>query len=511
MLKRTFIHPILFALFPVLFLYAQNATEMRIGEIFLPIFLAAILAALIYFGLRFVVREPDKRAMLSSLILLSFFSYGHFISFLDKSDFIRHNHHLASYLFVILLATLSYGLIKFLRKRKKKLVGVTVFLNRTALILVLIQLAVAATTIFGRDNISKTDLELSTEFTASENLPDIYYIILDGYGRADILKEQYNYDNSEFLNGLKELGFFIADSSYSNYCATVQSLASSLNFDYLHTLAKFDSEAFDRTPLSKMMINNRLFPFLKKFGYKSVSFESGHTPAHLDKVDYYFHPGATLSEFQNILINTTPIFHLLNISRSQFAMHRTRISYLIDKIPDLNYISSPKIVFGHLISPHPPFVFGENGEPKQRSWPFAFSDGDHYTIQGGTKEEYISGYRGQLKYISKQILSMIKKIIANSENDPIIIIQGDHGPGSELFWQSLPNTNIKERFSILNAYYLPGLKNKELLTADLSPVNSFRLILREYFRADLELLDNHQYFTTRTRPYKFLEVTRELP
>ena len=30
--------------------------------------------------------------------------------------------------------------------------------------------------------------------------PDIYYIILDGYARLDILENLYGYDNSDFLN-----------------------------------------------------------------------------------------------------------------------------------------------------------------------------------------------------------------------------------------------------------------------------------------------------------------------
>ncbi len=39
-------------------------------------------------------------------------------------------------------------------------------------------------------------------------LTDIYFIVLDGYGRSDVLKEFYEYDNSDFLRGLKEKGFY---------------------------------------------------------------------------------------------------------------------------------------------------------------------------------------------------------------------------------------------------------------------------------------------------------------
>jgi hypothetical protein len=36
--------------------------------------------------------------------------------------------------------------------------------------------------------------------------PDIYYIILDGYGRSDVLKNEYGYDNSDFLNASEGFG-----------------------------------------------------------------------------------------------------------------------------------------------------------------------------------------------------------------------------------------------------------------------------------------------------------------
>src|SRR5690606_20870239 len=85
--------------------------------------------------------------------------------------------------------------------------------------------------------------------------PDVYYIILDGYPRADILAERYGYDNSEFLEGLESRGFYIADGSHSNYGQTILSLTSSLNMDYLDTL--IDIEASQDASVGI------LYPFLK--------------------------------------------------------------------------------------------------------------------------------------------------------------------------------------------------------------------------------------------------------
>ena len=66
--------------------------------------------------------------------------------------------------------------------------------------------------------------------------PDVYYIILDGYARSDYMRDVFDYDNSEFLEFLRDRGFFIADRSKSNHNWTALSLASSLNMDFVQNL-----------------------------------------------------------------------------------------------------------------------------------------------------------------------------------------------------------------------------------------------------------------------------------
>lgn len=64
----------------------------------------------------------------------------------------------------------------------------------------------------------------------NNSLPDIYYIIVDGYGRSDLLKELFEYDNSTFLQFLSDRGFYVAEAAHSNYVQTSLSIASSLIF-----------------------------------------------------------------------------------------------------------------------------------------------------------------------------------------------------------------------------------------------------------------------------------------
>jgi len=78
----------------------------------------------------------------------------------------------------------------------------------------------------------------SAVVSTQASTPDICYIILDGYGRADMLQSVYGFDNSEFINALEQRGLVVENGSQSYYPRTILSLASSLNMQYLDTMSK---------------------------------------------------------------------------------------------------------------------------------------------------------------------------------------------------------------------------------------------------------------------------------
>jgi hypothetical protein len=99
--------------------------------------------------------------------------------------------------------------------------------------------------------------------------------------------------------------------------------------------------------------------------------------------------------------------------------------------------------------------------------------------------------------------------MASSQQAPIIVIQGDHGSQLYADLNAMESTCYKERMSILNAYYLPGIAADQV-SADVTPVNTFRLILKHYFGAPLDHLENKAYFATINAPYSFIDVTNRL-
>jgi len=501
-------HPFLFAVFPVLFLYAHNATLIPPGEIVMPLVIVTGFSLCTTLLLTLLVRDRMKCAVILSLFLLLFFSYGHVIRALPNFHFTVKSLNLGpdEFVFPVWCGLLFLGTYATIGTRRS-LHTLTRVLNVAAVVLVTIQLAGAMYAFASRPTTAVVRQITTADSAHAQVLPDIYYIVLDGYGRADVLKEIYNYDNSEFLDFLQEKGFQVANDSRANYCQTTLSLASTLNLDYLHRLAYFDRRSKDRRPVTQWLKSNRVFDLVKHHGYTLVAFASGYTATEFTDADSYLSPGLTLSEFNNILLTTTPLPFVLRMGKTQYDLHRERISYILAKLPHVDEGASPRLVFAHIIAPHPPFVFGKNGEPVARKRLFNFSDGSYYYAEGGAFDEYVNGYRNQVAYVNRRLRTTIDGILSDAkDNPPVIILQGDHGPGAYLDWYNLPQTNLKERFSILNAYYLPRAHD-DLIYNEISPVNTFRIIFNQYLGAKLQLLPDECYYTTWSRPYHFFNVT----
>jgi hypothetical protein len=341
----------------------------------------------------------------------------------------------------------------------------------------------------------------TTTFSSANARPDIYYIVLDAYGREDTLLEQYDYDNSSFLNELRDIGFFVADCSSSNYERTQLSLSSALNMDYIDKLGGNDLiKDFEGNlkleKIKRLIVDNETRRILEANHYTTVAFQTGFNWTQWEDADYYFSYSNEVEEdwlfqafssfnvFESLLLETSAgqlIYDFLNAvylnnnerNQTEFKdetrqiIRYNNVKYTLDKLEEIpSAIRSPKFVFVHLLSPHQPFVFDPDGN--------FISD---VTIQKSVEP----GYLNQISFLNKRILEIVREIIKASDTPPIIIIQGDHGP---------PETKYTPlRLSILNAYYLPDDGSKNLYHS-ITPVNSFRLIFDHYFGTQHGLLED---------------------
>jgi hypothetical protein len=330
----------------------------------------------------------------------------------------------------------------------------------------------------------------------SGSLPDIYYIILDMYARADYLEEIYGVDNSEFLSYLTEKGFYVADRATANYPYTVLSLPSSLNFTYLDEMAEqVGEESTNLWPAVVMIKNNRVFQQVRNHGYTIVSFSSGYGISEIKDADIYMAPsGWRPTEFQNILMDSTP---LVLVRKTQDQVRRELVSYTFEHLADAAVSDSPVFVFAHIPVPHYPFVFGPDGEhiPSRPEFDYEL-------------DEFKEVYGNQLRYVNRRVQAAVEEILAKSSNPSIIILQADHGPNSAAYTDQA--VDWSEKLAILNAYYFPDQEYTGL-SEDISPVNTFRVIFNKYFGMDYELLENKSYSSNYgASPYLFTDRTDDV-
>ena len=342
---------------------------------------------------------------------------------------------------------------------------------------------------------------------------DIYFIVVDGYARSDILQEMFAFDNSEFIAYLRDKGFVVPTSGRSNYPATPLSIASMLNMDYIQLLVPpFDNIPY-RWLMTPLIDSSRTRALLESQGYQSISMSTNWTITDNVTTDRYFHPfPVMLTDFEGFVLDRTPL-HFMEpvlksfVSLSNAESHREIIQYNFATLADLPNMRGPKFIFVHLISPHPPFVFDQDGNPLDSTQSFTFQDANEFP---GSLGEYQKRYIDQVQFVNHQLRKTIESILAQSDVPPIIILQGDHGSGLLTDLASPDKTCIRERFSPFAAYYFPDVEQDEI-PPDTSAVNLFRIVFNQYFDAQLPLLESKQYFYKDTQAYyDFEDVTSRL-
>jgi hypothetical protein len=472
-------HPLLFAAFPILFIYAYNINEALVSQIWLPLVISVAAALVLWAVLSLILHSLAKAGFATVIFLALFFSYGHLCNVLERLgvSVLKHAYLLPSMLFV-------WGYcVYFIGRAKRDFRITTKMLNIMAVALIAINLFNIGSYQVRLARLSDVTPEGMPETaTASpaelSTLPDIYFIILDEYAHPDSMKEWYGYDNSEFINSLKDKGFFIASGSETQKQITPLILAQILNMEYL------DYRPWSEATYRKIAYS-QVANFLKAQGYQYIAFGNSFASYTWEKyarnnvdlyLDYYGYnsSSSTVTEFVHILWNTTmlrPFYFYVTGSEYEHS-YRCQTLYMLEKLKALPELEGPKFVFVHFMCPHTPYVFGPNGQC------IAPANWENYS----DKQFYL----GQYIFISAEIEKVIDVLLAESEIPPIIILQSDHGQRS-LHPGVVIGTN--EWKKILNAMYLPGM-DTEMLYDNISPVNTFRLIFNHYFGADYPLLED---------------------
>jgi hypothetical protein len=493
--NKIYLYPFLIGLYPVISLLANNVTEIKFSDGYRSIAISLLLTAIVYLLLKTIVKNPQKAALLSALILILLFSYGHLHIYLEENPLFGLDLARIRYLVPLFALLLGIGafVILWTKQDLAKLTQALGVISIVALLLPIFQIGLFLIQTQRAPSAFTTNKEADRllNLSPTESAPDIYYIVLDGYSREDML-ESFGYDNSAFIQELEEIGFYDARCSQANYSWTLPSLTSTLNIQYLNDGGDQTSINIEEKALYAMLDNNLVRAVLEHLGYSIVAFENGFEWLHWYDADKYYAPIGDEEGFLRLTVGMNG-FELLFLETSAARLvidtnilapqkrtnlgisnpreiHRQRVLFTLETLPEISeQVSGPLFVYAHIVSPHDPYIFGPNGE---------WLDSD--------PEDTVQAFLDQTTYINTQILQVVENIIQTADGPTVIILQGDHG--APVDWPAGQEVN---KLGILNTLYFTDQDGRENLYPSLSPVNTFRMIFNKYFDAELEILPDY--------------------
>ena len=519
------VYPWLLGIYPILHLYAANLRLVIDSEVIPSIVFMLVGTSIAFYVFDRLMRDIHLAGFIVGLCSLAFSLCGHVyvLVFMPRS--------LGIWTIMVLLGLVLIILALSRLRSQKFFAQATLSFNMIALVFVIlkcIELAVGIVElskfvhIFAENSPNYSALNAAPKIYDSATRPDIYFIIPDGYPSDAWSTLEMNYDNSEFSTALEDRGFVVVDHAKSNYGQTLLSLASILNMRY------YESNPSPFTDLDYLRLetaNSEVARYLTQLGYTYVQFLSGFlVPSSIADIsrDFTIHGPIDIEadisalsgglfngglpkiaalrlventykrSFLNLYIDTT----LLRLARSQLAKLRQtastttpyhmeapeRFLATTDEIQNISAMPEATFTLVHLIKPHGPVVFNENGQPT--AWNY-----------GASPEEYFA----ELRFVNARLLHTIDSILATSENPPVIILQADHGStygrigllspqGSELS----PENAAKSRyihFDIYSALFVPPSYKVEI-PETFTSVNTFPLILNAVFGGEFEFNAN---------------------
>ena len=502
------VHPLLAAAYPVVFLFAANAADqVTLDPLWMPLLVAVGVGAVAFGALWALLRDPWRAGLVVTVLATLFLWYGHAWNLTSAL--------LGSQVPLIMAWSLAAvaGVILALRAGEWRR-SASLFLNLVTAGLIAFNAAeIAAYSLGSAAAVTAPSGTPTIDDPAPARRPDIYYLIFDRYGSGRNLSANYGFDNSPFLDALRERGFYVADGANANYIKTPLSLVSSLNMEYLdeevlqaEAVSGKDSGVIHRQLRGPLRVPTDL----KALGYRHVHVANWWEPSATSATADVVHRYEAASEFSSAVLRMSALgaigagSSLGPYDRAVLYQHTLFEFRVLESSAD---DPGPKFVFAHFLVPHPPYVFA--------------ADGSFVRDEPIATEDERAAYLRQMEYTNGRILGLVDRLLDRPrEERPIILLQADEGPFPSRYdadewrfdWRSATDAELAEKFGILSAYHLPGVDAEDAgLYPEITPVNSFRVVFNAYFGADLPLLRDRVFaHISQQRFYDFFEVTDRL-
>ena len=489
MLSKLPIHTFLFSLFPIMFFFQGNLHEIPFGDVIFPLFLSISITFLSWVILRKFIGS-QRSGLIISLIIMSFINLGNIRFFISDNPTESLQSSVEGQILVsILLLVNVIGIIYFLKKHR--LDAKTSIANVVSMTMIgVLIFSITSFSVTTADDNSFANLSnIPVQISDVENKPNIYFIILDEYAGSIQLKNDFNFDNSNFSIELEKRDFFVGNESFSNYPNTSLSVPSIMNMIYLDFIPdKLGKDSKNIRVVEKMINENNVMKILQANDYKITTLDGvvGRIPntylADITLCSSIFDINPDIRK--NFALVYVPIVGLQELVFSEVIRSKLECSFsaLIDFNEDPK---NPDFVVAHLRFPHSPYIYDSFGN--------SISINDR-----GDKNAYLE----QLKFANKKTLEIIDSIQERSSENIIIVIS-DHGYRPYINWENPTIDDYIRGFNILAAYYLPGEEKHEKI----APVNIFRTIFNSYLETNYEILDDRQIWYSEEWVFDHDDVT----
>ena len=142
------------------------------------------------------------------------------------------------------------------------------------------------------------------------------------------------------------------------------------------------------------------------------------------------------------VLAATPLAPRRHSTEWTYGAHRARNLASLDALEGGMPSAQRQFVFAHILAPHPPFTFTPDGGFHRPDWPFSIIDGSEYL---GSRDEYVQSARSGGVRGEARGEHCPRDSGHRPGPRPVIVIHGDHGPGSRLQSTDAARTDMTER------------------------------------------------------------------
>lgn len=498
------IYPLLLTAYPVLFLFAQNLTEVSVGQVITPLARAVAAGFVVTLVAGIVLRDVRRGALIATALLVAWFGFGHMADLLAPLA-VSRAVQLAGWALFLCIALLA---ALFLRERW--ISRTTSALNLAGVVLVTLTLV----QIVPFESSQPAQASRTAPVTAAPGARDIYYLIFDRYG-SNASFQAWVGVQSDLPAWLASQGFSVESGAHANYIRTELSLAATLNMQPLDSIAaKMGRSSNDLGPIDQLLQDSAAGEFLKAHGYRYINIGSWYYPTQSIRIADENLFLDTTTDFDAMLDKTTfnpTLDSLLGIPvmPPEDAIHRDSALYQLATLPSVEQAPGPKFVVAHILLPHPPYVFD--------------ADGSYPSAQEQSTRTQAQAFEAQLKYTNDQIRSIVRSLLSRpADQQPIIVLQADEGPYPEAYrlqeilfdWSKATTDQLETKYGILDAFYLPGTPPAGAPEpySTMTSWNTFPILFDRYFGMQIPLLPDRSFTSSSyTKPYDFTDITNRLP